>query len=657
MASSIYQKLLCGVMLIGGAQTLSAQRSVYVTRKSNPVTTAVVRNVDKIDFIGGKALLYSGVDSTSFKAADVLNMSWKEAEPMREVVMPEKYRADFDFEIEFSDADKALASNAEPLTADTAEFVENSVWANQITITYGGTEATVSGTADSVNIEVKGNHVVVKAATKLNNIEYILNGSTENGSFKIYTERKSKLTLDGVSITNPTGPAINNQSKKRLYVVLNEGTENYLADGATYTKVTGEDQRGCMFSEGQICLSGTGSLTVEGNKKSAIASDQYIHMISGYVKAISHAAKGKSVYAKDNIILGGGALQALADGVASKAVTSDSLLYILGGKLTAITTGDAVWDEDKNDYASSTCLKCDNNMVIKGGEIRVLATGVGGKGISAGSTIEKNGKETQVGTLTIDSAKIYVRTAGKRIPEVKSEDAQGNKNEASASPKGMKAADKITINSGEIYVRCGGGAAAEGIESKKTININGGKIRSYCVDDGMNGEGAYIKGGDVFICSTSNDGFDVSFLQLSGGELYTIGGAVDQMGMDTDGKTFIVNGGKLTAIGANNCTPFAKSTQACVMIYMQKNVKYIQVVDADGNVVKTVYTPNDYVGAKNLDGKVGKNMTLLVSDEGILVGKTYKVLSYESSLEDVPTVEYEFTPETTMTTAGTYSKY
>lgn len=657
MVSNIYQKLLCSVMLFGGMQTLSAQRSVYVTRKSSPITTAVVRNVDKIDFVDDKALFYSGNDSTSFNASEVLNMSWKEAEPMREVIIPEKYRADFDFEIEFSDADKDLASNAEAMSSDTAEFVENTIWDAQITITYGETEATVSGTADSVDIEVKGNHVVVKSTNKVNNIEYILQGSTENGSFKIYNERKTKLTLAGVSISNPTGPAINNQSKKRFYVVLDEGTENYIADGKTYTKVAGEDQRGCLFSEGQICLSGTGSLTVVGNKKSAIASDQYIHMISGFVKAISHAEKGKSVYAKENIILGGGALQVLADGAASKAVTSDSLINILGGKLTAITTGGAIWDEDKNDYSSSTCLKSDNSMVIKGGEIRVLATGTGGKGISAGSTIEKNGKETQVGTLTIDSAKIYVRTAGKRIPEVKSEDAQGNKNEASASPKGMKAADKITINSGEIYVRCGGGAAAEGIESKKPIVINGGKIRSYCVDDGMNAEGAYINGGDVFISSTSNDGFDVSFLQLAGGELYTIGGAVDQMGMDTDGKTFIVNGGKLTAIGANNCTPFTRSTQCNVMVYLQKNVRYVQVADADGNVVKTVFTPNDYVGAVNLQGKVGKNLSVLMSDEGIQIGNSYKILTYESSLDDEPVVEHEFTPESTMTTLGTYSKY
>lgn len=657
MVSSIYQKLLCGVMLIGGAQTLSAQRSVYVTRKSNPVTTAVVRNVDKIDFTDGKALLYSGNDSTSFKATEVLNMSWKEAEPMRDIIIPEKYRADFDFEVEFSDSDKALASIAEKMSADTAEFVENTVWEKQITITYGETEATVSGTADSVNIDVKGNHVVVKSTNKVDNIEYILKGATQNGSFKIYSERKTKLTLAGVSINNPSGPAINNQSKKRFYVVLGEGTDNSIADGKTYTKVDGEDQRGCLFSEGQICLSGTGSLTAVGNKKSAIASDQYIHMISGFVKAISHAEKGKSVYAKENIILGGGALQALADGVASKAVTSDSLINILGGKLTAITTGGAVWDDAKNDYASSTCLKCDNNMVIKGGEIRVLATGTGGKGISAGTTVVKNGKETQIGTLTIDSAKVYVRTAGKRIPEVKSEDAQGNKNEASASPKGMKAADKITINSGEIYVRCGGGAAAEGIESKKPIYINGGKIRSYCVDDGMNAEGAYINGGDIFISSTSNDGFDVSFLQLNDGELYTIGGSVDQMGMDTDGKTFIVNGGKLTAIGANNCTPFTRSTQCNVMVYLQKNVRYIQVIDADGNIVKTVFTPNDYVGAVNLDGKIGKNLSVLISDEGIQVGKQYQIRTFESSLEDTPVIEHVFTPESTMITLGTYSKY
>ena len=287
--------------------------------------------------------------------------------------------------------------------------------------------------------------------------------------------------------------------------------------------------------------------------------------------------------------------------------------------------------------------ECNWDMNILGGELCCLSTGDGGKGISAGNLEIVNNKNKFNGTLTVANADIYVRTGGKRVPEVKHEDAHGEKAEAAASPKGMKSVGKMTINSGSIYIRCSGGAAAEGIESKKTIDINGGKVRTYCVDDGMNAEGCNINGGDILICSTENDGFDVSFLFLNDGLLYTIGGDVAQMGMDTDGKTFKVMGGEIVALGARNCQPFSSSALANVLCYVKKHVSGLALADAEGNIIRAIPTPDIY----NI-------ICVLFSNGDITVGNRYKILSYEKSFDDTPVVEYDFTAEGISTTLGSF---
>jgi hypothetical protein len=311
----------------------------------------------------------------------------------------------------------------------------------------------------------------------------------------------------------------------------------------------------------------------------------------------------------------------------------------------AITTGDALWDDTEQDYSSCCALKSEWDMNISGGEIYCFSTGTGGKGISAGhSEVVSETKTNFRGKLTIADADIYVRTSGKRVPEVKTEDSHGQKIEAAASPKGIKSADKIIFNSGNVYVRCSGGAAAEGIESKKTVEINGGKIRSYCVDDGMNAEGCYMRGGDVLICSTENDGFDVSFLFVYDGLLYTIGADIDQMGLDTDGKTFKVLGGEIVSLGARNCMPYESSDVASVMCYVKgKSISGLALADAEGNIIKAVPTPDTY-----------NCVCVLFSNSSITVGNSYKILSYEKSFDDQPVTEYEFTAEKKSTQLGNY---
>ena len=128
----------------------------------------------------------------------------------------------------------------------------------------------------------------------------MLNGTTTNGSFKVYSEKKFKLSLAGVSILNPVGAAINIQSSKRVFVVCADETTNVLTDGSSYTATTdGEDMKACLFSEGQLIFSGGGSLTVTGNYKHAITSDDYVRFRSGCNITVVSAKKDGKMCIRD----------------------------------------------------------------------------------------------------------------------------------------------------------------------------------------------------------------------------------------------------------------------------------------------------------------------------------------------------------------------
>lgn len=120
-----------------------------------------------------------------------------------------------------------------------------------VTIIYNGTTAAVSNGVSGVEVSSNGAHVVVNST--VSGVEYVLSGTTTNGSFKVYSEKKFKLSLAGVSILNPVGAAINIQSSKRVFVVCADETTNVLTDGSSYTATTdGEDMKACLFSEGQL---------------------------------------------------------------------------------------------------------------------------------------------------------------------------------------------------------------------------------------------------------------------------------------------------------------------------------------------------------------------------------------------------------------------
>lgn len=310
---------------------------------------------------------------------------------------------------------------------DEEDLIANSTFSSVVTIQYGA-EVTVTNplAGNGVTVSVNGGNVTVESTVK--EVEYVLTGSTANGSFKIYSTNKFKLSLNNVSITSSNGPAINIQSSKRVFVSVPENTNNSLTDAATYTEVTGEDMKGTFFSEGQLIFVGNGNLTVAGKYKHAIASDDYIRVINTNITVTSAATDG--IHTNDAFIADGGTFNITA---ASDGIEVDKGYIVINDGTFVLNTGDdgiAASYEDGD--ATITPY-----ITINNGKITVNSTA--GEGIESKSI------------LTINNGTIVTKTVD----------------------DGLNAGTAIYINGGDIYSISTGNDA---MDSNGTFTITGGKV-------------------------------------------------------------------------------------------------------------------------------------------------------------------------------------
>jgi len=485
--------------------------------------------------------------------------------------------------------DSTALNESESIDPSDEDYIENNTFDNEIKITFNGTQdATVSGEITGVSVAVSGGHVTVVSTAK--GVRYTLSGTTGDGSFKLYGESKYALRLNGMSITNPTGAAINSQCKKRGYIELADGTWNTLQDGSSYAPAD-EDMKATLFSEGKLLFSGSGHLKVLANCKGGITSDDYILFRPGNNIYIKNTASN-GIKANDAILMRGGIINVEFSGVAAKGMKSEGIIQIDGGRLTAITTGTGEWDSDDNDVNGSAGIKCDSTFTISGGTLCLKSTGQGGKGISCDQAMHFDGGTVKVITTgTVYSSGRY-----------------------STSPKGIKGDGDIYLAGSDIMVRATGGENSEGIESKGKLYISAGTVQSYTYDDAINAKGNIaISGGQVFAYAINNDGIDSNgTIAISGGTVVACGTTSPEEGIDCDQNTFTITGGTVLGIGGTTSTPSTSGTTQPVVIVGGSSLTggtYIALAGNDGSNIFAFAVPRSY-----------NSYTLLVSAPGMTKG-------------------------------------
>ena len=420
----------------------------------------------------------------------------------------------------FSSSNNGSTSSSTPSSdTDTYEEEEDDIskttFDRTITIVWDGSGASVSGDAKGV-VTVNGADVTVDNTKTTEKVKYELSGSSTSGSLKIYSNNKQALVLSDLSLTNPSGAAINNQGKKRCFIVLS-GTSS-LADGssAAYAATGEEDLKAVFFSEGQLIFSGSGSLTVTANNaqgKAGITSDDYVRIMdSPSIKITAGSGAGHGLRGKDAVAIDGGSLDVSVSANMKKGIASDSLVVLNGGVTTVKATGGTAYDSEDAEYKASAGVKADQVFKMNGGSLTVTNSGQGGKGITGDAVAYFNG-----GTV-----KVTVKFDG---------DIHFNGSTVSASA-----------------------SSHEAIESKGAMSITDGVVYAQSSDDAINSaKDMTITGGSVCAYSTGNDGIDANGnMYIKGGLVYAIGASSPEVAFDANtegGYKLYLTGGTIIAIG------------------------------------------------------------------------------------------------------------
>ena len=365
------------------------------------------------------------------------------------------------------------------LTDEYGDFVENFTTSRIITITFseGGVKTTTlpSGVTATIN----GGHIVINST--IGKIGYQLKGTCSNGSFKIYSEKKFRLLFGGLTLTNPTGPAINIQSGKTVYASIVNGTTNTLCDGVTYNApVIGsngeeEDQKGTLFSEGQLIFdgytNGTGMLNVTSHGGHAICSDDYIMVRGGNINILSAAKDGFRT--KDKFIIG--RTEAYSPTITINATSNgiectEGSLTIEAGKLDITSGGEAI----KVEY-EETDPAVIPDAYIKGGYIKLTTTGEKSSAIQTTRNYTQSGGVIEA-TVNGNGSKIIncdgdaTFSGGKLTGFV-----NGTVSSDETSAGGIKCAGNITISSSKVAIDCKG-KGAKAINCDNYVTVNSGEV-------------------------------------------------------------------------------------------------------------------------------------------------------------------------------------
>ncbi|MBO4671261.1 MAG: carbohydrate-binding domain-containing protein [Bacteroidales bacterium] len=418
--------------------------------------------------------------------------------------------------------DTSASANKDPDEAlGEKDSIDDVAFDRTITVTWTESGASVEGD-DTGIVKVSGTFVTTDNSNSQDIIRYRLGGTCSNGCFKLYSARKQAIVMQGLNLTNKSGAAINNQSRKRTFVVL-EG-ENRLADGPTYSGTPStEDEKAAFFSEGQLVFSGSGSLTVTATGKAGITSDDYLRFM-GPQSVSATSTAGHAFRGKDAIMIDDGIIKASASADGKKGLTSDGAVTINGGTIDIKVSGGTLTEQvttngsTTTEYTGSAGIKADSTFVMTGGVLTVTNSGQGGKGITGDQKAFFEGGTVKVTVTGSNLSSTKAPGGGPGWPGGGPGGPGGSSNNLK-SAKGIKFDGDVVVSGGTIEVSA---SSHEAFETKGTLKVTGGTLYGYSTaDDAINSAGDMtLSGGFVSGWSPGNDGIDAN------GNLYVDGACV-----------------------------------------------------------------------------------------------------------------------------------
>lgn len=439
----------------------------------------------------------------------------------------------------------ALAAGMLPASACAASDYTT---ANATLVTLTDSSATAKG--KYTGYEIDGTDVSITAAGT-----YVFSGDCDNGSITVKKGVTGvTIVLNGLTLTNDDSAAITLNKTAEASLIAAAGTTNTVAD----TEGSNDENAAVKVKSGaSLSISGTGTLTVDGNAKNGIkgAADAVITVAE--VKLNINAADD-GLSCDDELNITGGTLSITAGGDAVKAspdtgdtenpdTTSLGNVTISGGTLTLNAAADGI--------------QADGDLTISGGTFHVKTNGghttaltddsASCKGFKAGGALTVAG-----GTVNVDSAddalhaNTDVTISGGTLTLATGDNGVHADNDLVIGARGASSTSTPRINITASY---------EGLEGT-TVTVYSGDIDVAASDDGVNAASSTlgehsdkyaisIAGGDLYI-DAGSDGLDSNNdINITGGKVEVYGAdAMMDAAIDYDG-TFTLSGGTLFGAG------------------------------------------------------------------------------------------------------------
>ncbi|EWM55240.1 carbohydrate-binding domain-containing protein [Ruminococcus flavefaciens] len=230
------------------------------------------------------------------------------------------------------------------VTNTTRATSPNTTTANQGGQTLSESDYTAEITLGN-NISVNGSGVTVNGSvvTVTSAGNFIFSGYLGDGQIYVNTDSpndKVTLILNGVDITNSSGPAIFVDEAKRCTIKLKDGSVNYLTDGGNDA-----ENNGAIFSKDNLRFKGNGEVYITANNAHGISCNDDVVIENGTFSIMSVKS---GIFAHDDITIDGGRIRVKAG---TNGIKSKGTLNINGG-YAVISGGNR--EEKSSIFAEST---------------------------------------------------------------------------------------------------------------------------------------------------------------------------------------------------------------------------------------------------------------------------------------------------------------
>ena len=526
-----------------------------------------------------------------------------------------------------------------------------------VKITLNGSTAKATSNA----VKISGSTVkITEGAT------YVVTGTLDDGMLVVDAPKDAQvqIVLSGASVTSKTYAPLLVLQADKVVVTLEEGTQNTLTGGDSFTPIDDINLDGVVFAKTDLTFNGTGALAITSPAGHGIVCKDDLAFTGGNftISSASHA-----IDANDSVRISDASVTADAgkDGIHAENTEDAALgyVYISGGTFKIDAEGDGI--------------SAGSYLQIGGGDFDITAGGgsengdkqnSGGYGDfggypGGGGGPQRPGGRAVTTTTDTDSTSMKGLKAGTDIQ------LAGGTFNINSADDGVHANGSLYLENGTLTIATGddgfhaenilsvtGGAVTitesyEGLEALH-IKVSGGSITLTASDDGLNaaggtdqsgmggrddgqfggrpgggmssGNGSIVISGGKLNITASGDGIDANgTLEITGGYTTVCGPTQgDTATLDYD-KSAVITGGTFICTGASGMAQtFSDSEQGVIAVQVGSATAgtQIKLTDGEGNVILT-HAP-----------ALGYNVVILSSPD-IVKGQTYNLTVGTQSAE------------------------